>query len=195
MYSLNYNLSYALSEYGKAIDNYSSFFTILIAMAVLGVVLIANLESGSNNLKITVVVATLSVFFTLYYFGLDLVNHFSSALNGNFMNNICFYYINALFSLIVIGAVFSVSNINYGAKFTLVLCYLAILGNLVFSLFISYSINADTFITLGNIAPMILVGNVISFIAYIVLGVCFAVETICKQFGKKEYMLYRGENK
>lgn len=193
MYSLNYSLSYAIDEYFKAIDNYPTFYTILIAMAVLGVVFIANLESGWNNLKITVAIETLCVFFTLYYFGLDLVNHFDSALNGDFLNNICFYFINANLSLIIIGSVFSGTTIDYTSKFILTLCYLLILTNLIFALFISYSLNENIFITLGNIAPMILVGNIISIVSYIVLIICSTVNGIRKQYGKKEYMLYRGE--
>ena len=193
MYSLNYSLSYALDQYGETINNYPTYYTILIAMAVLGVVFIANIESGSNNFKITLAIETLCVFFTLYYFGLDLVNHFDSALDGNFMNNICFYFLNANISLAIIGSVFSGSTISYTSKFILIISYLLILANLVFALFISYSINADILITLGNIAPMILVGNVISMASYIVLIVILCVNAIRKQYGNKEYILYRGE--
>ena len=191
MYNLNYSLSYALDQYGKSISDHSSFFTIVIAMIVLGIVLFANLEAGWNNLKITVAIETLCMFFTIYYFGLDLVNHFDSALNGDFLNNICFFFLNANVSLIIIGSVFSSSTMEYIGKAILSICYVIILGNLTFALFITYSINQNIFITLGNIAPMILVGNVISIIAYIILIILLCTNKLCKEYDKKKHLLYR----
>lgn len=190
MYNLNYSLSHALNEYGKLIDNYSSFFTIVIAMIVLGIVFFANAESGWNNLKITIVIEVLCMFFTIYYFGLDIVNHFDSALNGDFLNNICFFFLNANVSLIIIGSVFSSSSLEFISKVILSILYVIILGNLIFALFITYSIGQDIFITLGNIAPMILVGNVISIVAYAILILLLVTNRFCKQLDKKKHLLY-----
>ena len=190
MYNIGYSLSYALDLYGKSINDHASFFTILIAMAILGVVFFANLEAGWNNFKITVAIETLCVFFTLYYFGLDLVNHFDTALNGQFINNICFFFLNANLSLIIIGSVFSTSTIRYASKVILALCYLIILGNLIFALFISYSLNQNIFITLGNIAPMIIVGNYISIASYIILIILLCINKYCKLYDKKSHLLY-----
>ena len=190
MYNLNYSLNYALNEYGKSISDYSSFFTIVLAMIVLAIVFFANAEAGWNNLKITVVIETLCMFFTIYYFGLDIVNHFDSALNGNFINNICFFFINANVSLIIIGSVFSTATIEYISKILLSILYVIILGNLTFALFITYSLGQDIFITLGNIAPMIIVGNVISIISYIILIILLVSNKICKQYANKKHKLY-----
>ena len=191
MYSLNYNLSYAIDNYFEAIVKYPAFYTIIIAMAVLGVVFIANLAAGSNNLKITVAIETICVFLTLYHFGLDLVNHLDSSLNENFLNNICFYFLNANFSLILIGAAFSSSMLEYASKFILSICYLLILANLLFALYISYVIDETLFITLGNIFPMVLVGNIISIGSYIVFIIVMCTNKLSKQYAKKEHLLYR----
>ena len=191
MYNINYSLNSALDLYGKCINDYPSFFTILIAMAVLGVVFFANLESGWNNFKLTVIIETACVFFTLYYFGLDIVNHFDTALNGNFMNNICFFFINTNIALIILGSVFSTSSIEYISKAILMIFYILLLGNLIFALFITYTLNQEIFITLGNIAPMIIIGNFIAVASYIILIILLCSNRVCKQFANKSHLLYR----
>ena len=191
MYSINYHLNNAYDQYFEMIHDYPVFYTILIAMAILGVVFIANLESGSNNFKVTLAIEVLCVFFTLYHFGLDLFNHLDSSLNSNFLNNICFFFINANVCLAIVGSVFSASDMDYAFKFILSICYLLVLANLIFALYISYAINAEIFITVGNIAPMILIGNVLAIGVYIVLAILLCTDRIRKQYAKKEHMLYR----
>ena len=150
MYSLGYNLKEAIDLYGKSINNYSSFFTILAAMIILLAIFISNL-SNRNNTVITIIIETICVFLTLYHFGLEIVNHLDSCLNRDFLNNICLYFVSTNITLIILGSVFSGLYLDYRSRLILSIIYVVILGNLLFSLFVSYVINESLFITLGNI--------------------------------------------
>lgn len=190
MYSLGYHLKDAIELYGKSIGQYSSFFTILVAMIILAIVFVSNL-SNRNNTMLTIIIEIICIFLTLYHFGFEIVNHLDSCLNSDFLNNICLYFVNTNIILIVLGSVFSGLYLDYKSRFILLIFYVIILGNLLFSLFISYVIDETLFITLGNIAPMILIGNILAIAAYLTLFIVVCTNKLCKYYVDKKHLLYR----
>ena len=190
MYSLGYSLNEAIKLYGESIKEYSAFFTILAVMIVLAVVFISNLSS-KNNVMITIIIEIVCMFLTLYHFGIEPINHIDSCFNQDFLNNICLYLVNTNFLLILLGSVFSGSFLSYNCRLILSFFYVVILGNFLFSLFITYVVDEALFITLGNIAPMILIGNIIAIPAYITLVVLTCIDKFCKHYVDPNRLVYR----
>lgn len=189
MFSLNYSLSESLNYYLELIKDYDIFYILSLAMVILGFILIFNINHRNNTI-ITIGLNMLAIFLIFNRFGFKLLNHLDSCLNQSFLHNICFYYINTILALIIAACYFNNSKVNYGSKVILIMLYLLMFLNLSFALYISYTINLDIFIVLGNIYPMILIGNLIAMFLYLYVIVLSIILKSSKYYDKKKHLLY-----
>lgn len=190
MYSLGYTFREAIDLYFKTISNYHSFYTILLAIVILGFVLIANMN-GKNNIVVTTILNVISMFLIFYYFGFEIIDNLDSCFNHDFLNNICLYFVNSIIALIAASITITSLRIDYTSRFVLMVMYCLLLGNLLYSLYITYTINANLLVTLGNIAPMIHVGNLLSFMIYIYIIIVNIVAKLSKYYDNKKHLLYK----
>lgn len=189
MFSLNYSLSESLNYYLELIKDYDIFYVLGLAMIILGFLLIFNINNR-NNAIITIGLNMLAVFLIFNRFKLTLLNNLDSCLNESFLHNICFYYINTIFALIISSVYFNNSKVSYSSKVVLIMVYLLMFLNLSFALYISYTINVDIFIVLGNTYPMILIGNLIAMFLYLYVIILSIILRYSKYYDKKKHLLY-----
>ena len=190
MYNIDYNIGECFNFYGKLIGEYPIFNLILMSMIVLGIVMIMNIKND-NNLMLTILFNIVSVALTFYYFKLEIINHLDTCLDQGLIGNICFYFINTNIALFVISAWLTSKCDNYAFKFTLIILYLGLLLNIYFALYVTYSMNQIILITLGNIYPMIIIGNLASFGVYLYLILMYLAERYRKYYDKKKHLLYK----
>ena len=167
MFSLNYGFSDCINEYIKLITSYSMFGIIAISMVCLGIIMIMNVNSNSNNLVLAMLFNAICLILTFYKFEFEIIDHLDSIFEQNIMHNICFYFVNTLIALFILTFWFSAKHIISSCKFTMIIMYILILFNLLFALYISYVVDADLFVSLGNIYPMIFLGNIAAVGSYI----------------------------
>ena len=168
MYQLEYSLSEALSDYLQLISNYPAFYYVLLATVIFGVLIYINLD-----LKISFYITLLSSIaltcLTFYFRGLEMFNHLDSIFTWYFYQNIYFYYWNMIIAFIVMHTVLNSSKQTKCTKVIILPTYVILLTNLIFSFYITGSMRNMYLLVLGNISPMIAVGNLIALIMYIYL--------------------------
>ena len=191
MFSLNYGFSDCINEYIKLITSYSMFGIIAISMVCLGIIMIMNVNSNSNNLVLAMLFNAICLILTFYKFEFEIIDHLDSIFEQNIMHNICFYFVNTLIALFILTFWFSAKHIISSCKFTMIIMYILILFNLLFALYISYVVDADLFVSLGNIYPMIFLGNIAAVGSYIYMLILYFVERYSKYYSKKEHLLYK----
>lgn len=190
MYNLNNSFSECINYYLKLISHYS-FFGILVLIAVaLAFIMIINV-SNNNNFTLTIIFNCICMFLIFYKFGLDIINNLDSCIEQGFMQNICFYFINTIICLFVFSFWCTTKHFLAACKITMILLYILILLNMSFALYVTYSIDGDMLITLGNIFPMILIGNILALGSYIYMIVLYFVERYNKYYIKKKHLLYK----
>lgn len=189
MYSLDYGLTNSVNYYVELVKDYDIFTTLLFAFLILGFLMFFNINDKNNSI-LTILLNMLFIFLIFYCFGLEILNHLDSALNLDFMHNICFYYVNTIFAMLLSSFKFTGLKTSYGAKSILIILYLLILLNLSFALYISFNLNGDMFIILGNTYPMILVGNLLAILLYIYYTILIVAEKSSKYYDNKKHLLY-----
>ena len=186
MFNINASIGECISEYGRLISNYS-----MGGILVVCIIMLFNMDDNSNNLILTMLFNSISLILVFYKYGFDIINYLDSAFNQGFINNICFYFVNTLIALFVMSFWVSAKHIIGACKFTMIIMYVALLFNLLFALYISYAINTDLFISLGNIYPMIILGNLAALLSYAYMIILYFIERYCKYSNKKQHLLYK----
>ena len=159
--NLNYNVGRIIKELFNCFD-YTIMKYLIIASFLLFIVLCINKRISKY---IVWIISLIFVLFILFYYHKYL---FSVDIFRFFNHNIYFYFMNTIIYLICI-CVFYKSNKNI--IFNVIYCLNFVF--IFFSLFMTHYMHNNSLFVLGNIYPMIVIGNYIyfGFYIYIVLYV------------------------
>ena len=130
---------------------YNIFIAIIISSIIFTIVLIINKDRKFKNYIIGIINVILIAIIIYYYFNDIISFNFESPIN-----NIYFYFFNSII-------------------------YLVSLINILFSLFMTYYLENNTLIVMGNIIPMIKFGNIIYIVYYVYVIACLI----------KKYKIYK----
>lgn len=171
----DYTLAEIFSNYQNLISNYPIIIYIVAAALLFGIIVLVNIPSSTAyGLTLT---AWMGSFIGIFVFRkIDMINEITSIFNIHFYENIFFYYWNAIVGLLLMHMVIHNTKKTYLTKFITMIFYCLSISNLIFSLYISYVVGNDLLMVVGNIAPMIVVGNIIIFIFYLYLFIYKVVE-------------------
>lgn len=155
--SLNYNFIETLKLLLISFK-YEIMISLIIGISIFIFLLILNKEKKIINYIISVINILIIIIISIYYID-DIVSFKFS----NPINNIYFYFFNSIIYLI------TMCIINFKTKYKKInyTIYGISLINILFSLFITYYLNNQTIIVIGNIYPMIKFGNIIYLGYYI----------------------------
>lgn len=157
--SLNYNFIDTLKLLLVSLK-YEVFIAIIISMIIFTVLLILNKDNKKTNYIVCIINLILIILISIYYIKDIITCNFSNPLN-----NIYFYFLNIIIYLIIMSiTVFKTKykKVNY-------IIYGIGLINILFSIFMTYYLNNNTILVIGNIYPMIKFGNIIMLIYYLLI--------------------------
>ena len=157
--SLNYNIIDTLKLLKNAFK-YNIFYSIIISCILLVILLILNKDKKLTNYIVTGINIILISIICYYYISSIMTFKFN-----NFVNNMYFYFFNSIIYLIIM------TIINFKTKYKKInyIFYGISLINILYSLFMTHYLGNIPLIVIGNIFPMIKIGNIIYFIYYILL--------------------------
>lgn len=157
--SLNYNVIETFKLLGNAFK-YPIFYSIIIVSILLVIILILNKDKKIT--KYIVCTINLVLISLICYFYLNQIFSFKFTRP---INNLYFYFFNSVVYLILMPI------INFKTKYTKInyIIYGLVLINLLYSLFMTHYLSNINLIVIGNIYPMIKIGNIIYFIYYMFL--------------------------
>ncbi len=161
--SLNYNFIDTLKLLLSSLK-YEIMIAIIISIIIIVLLLILNKDNKKTNYIVSIINFILIINISIFYIK-DIVK-----LNfNNPTNNIYFYFFNSIIYLIIM------SLINFKTEYKKInyIIYGMSLINLLFSFFMTYYLNNNTLIVIGNIYPMIKFGNIIYIGYYIFLSIIF----------------------
>lgn len=157
------SLNYSIIETIKLLKNafkYNIFYSIIVSCILFVIILILNKDKkiiryivlGLNIILITLI--------SYYYIKSILTFKFNNPIN-----NMYFYFFNSIIYLVIMAI------LNFKIKYKKInyIFYGLILINLLFSLFMTHYLNNIEIIVIGNIFPMIKIGNIIYFVYYIIM--------------------------
>ena len=144
--------------------NNKIIWIIFICCLVLGFIIYLNRNSKIINYIISIINLLIIILIVYYYHNYIL----SNLVFKHFDKNIYFYFLNSIIYLLLFNIYF------YKKKSFIVIHYLLCLSFIIFSLFMTNYLNNVHLIIIVNIYPMIVYGNYLYFIFYIILFVkCF----------------------
>ena len=157
--SLNYNILDTFKLLLNAFK-YNVFISIIISSILFVIVLILNKNKKIINYVVLVLNIILIILICYFYIGSIIKFKFSNPIN-----NMYFYFFNSIIFLIIMCIInfkTKYKNINY-------IFYGLSLINLLYTLFMTHYLNNIQIIVIGNIFPMIKIGNIIYFIYYVII--------------------------
>lgn len=170
MYEVHFSLTEALENYQQLISDYSVFLYIFLAMTVFGILLWINRKS-STTFYMTLGFFLLVVVMSFYFRRLEMFQHLDTLFSRYFYKNLYFYYWNMFVAFFVIHKSISSKRLTELTKFLSILFFIGLSANILFQYYISDVVGGDYLLTLGNTAPMIIIGNLTSFLLYLYLVV------------------------
>jgi hypothetical protein len=164
--SLNYNFIDTLKLLLNSLK-YGVMIAIIISMLIMVILLILNKDNKKTNYIISTINLILIIIICIYY-----IKDIFSFKFSNPINNIYFYFFNSIIYLIVM------SLVTYKIKYKKVnyIIYGISLINILFSLFMTHYLSNQTLIVIGNIYPMIKLGNII-YVGYYIFIVIICIKT------------------
>ena len=168
--SLNYNVIETFKLLGNAFK-YPIFYSIIIVSILLVIILILNKDKKIIKYIVCTINLVLISLICCFYINQIFSFKFTSPIN-----NLYFYFFNSVIYLIlmpIINFKTRCIKINY-------IIYGLVLINLLYSLFMTHYLNNINLIVIGNIYPMIKIGNIIYFIYYVLL-IIVLVRFLCKK--------------
>ena len=156
MLNLNYSIAKIVSLF------FNSFsYPIMTVLIICSIILFVILKTNNQYSKyIMLIINIILILMICYYYHQDI---FTSQLFHYVSHNI--YFVNNLLFLIIMSIVpFTIKN-----HIIIKIIYCIELWLLSFSLFMTSYLNNNTLLVIGNIYPMIVIGNYILFIFYFYL--------------------------
>ena len=161
--SLDYNMLETLNLL-KIVFKYNIFYSIILTSILLVVILIINRNKKFTKYIVFGINIVLIILINYYYLEEILTFKFHKPIN-----NIYFYFFNSVIYLIIM----SIINFKNKYKHINYIFYGLIFINLLYSLFMTHYLNNINLIVIGNIYPMIKIGNIIYIIYYTLVIICF----------------------
>lgn len=157
--SLNYNIIDTFKLLINAFK-YNIFYSIIIGSILFVIILILNKDKKIIKYIILGLNIILITLISYYYIKSILTFKFSNPIN-----NMYFYFFNSIIYLIIM------TILNFKTKYKKInyIFYGLVLINLLYSLFMTHYLSNVEIIVIGNIFPMIKIGNIIYLIYYIVM--------------------------
>jgi len=164
--SLNYNIIDTFNLLSDAFK-YDIFIAIIISSILFVTLLILNKDKKIINYIILGINILLVIIISCYYIKSIITFKFSNPIN-----NMYFYFFNSIIYLVIMTIV------NFKTKYKKInyIFYGLVLINLLYSLFMTHYLSNIELIVIGNIFPMIKIGNIIYFIYYIFLIIKYIKE-------------------
>lgn len=185
---LDYTLEEAINLYQTLMFDYRFIYYILAATVVYGLIIFVNLNTKQAFI-ITFFTFVFSLLATFYFRGLDLIEHIDTIFNLHFYQNIFFYYWNVIIGILIMHIFINSSKTSTATKFIMLISLVLTLSNLIYSFYISNIVYNDFTLVVGNIAPIVIVGNIILFITYLYLIILKVVEFCSKKKTKNNDFL------
>lgn len=164
----DFTLSESIANYLKLLSDYPIFYYILGISIVLSLMVMLTLPS-KRAFTITLITVIAIIIFTFYYRGLDMFNQITSIFNRHFYQNIFFYYWNTIIGLLLIHISIHEPSRDKVFKFIMSIFYFLILTHCLYSFYITNIVGNNLTLVVGNISPIIVIGNIILFVMYIYL--------------------------
>ncbi len=180
MYEVHFSLAEALESYQQLISDYSVFLSIFLAMIIFGFLLWINRKS-SATFYMTLGFLLLIIVMDFYFRGWEMFYHFDSFFSRYFYKNLYFYYWNMILSFFIMHRVISSNKMTNVTKVITIFLFTVLSMNHLFQYYISDTVGGNYLLVLGNTAPMIIVGNLISFLLYLYLIVFMVVSFVKKK--------------
>lgn len=171
----DYTLLEIIKNYQSLISNYPIIVYIVVASLVLAVLVLINANSPTAY-KLTFVSLIAAVIGIFVFRKMDMFNQITSVFNINFYRNIFFYYWNVIVGLLLMHMTIHNTKKTHLTKFIAMMFFSLSISNLIFSLYMSHIVGNELIMVIGNIAPMIVVGNILIFIFYLYLFIYKVVE-------------------
>ncbi len=179
MYEIHYSLAEALENYQQLISDYSVFLYILLAFSVYGVLIWIN-RKEKTSFYLTFGSLLLLIIMTFYFRRLELVNYITTFFNSRFYQNLYFFHWNMIFCFLLMHIQISSKKITEMTRFIVILFYIVLAANVSFQLYMSEVVGNSSIMVVGNTGPMIIVGNLISFLLYLYL-ILFCIVSYIKE--------------
>lgn len=164
--SLNYSFIETLKLLFDSLK-YEMMICLIIGISIFVFLLIFNKDNKNTKYIIRIINILIIIIISIYYIKGVISFKFSNPIN-----NIYFYFLNSIIYLITM----CITNIKY--KKTNYIIYGICLINILFSLFMTYYLNNQTLIVIGNIYPMIKFGNIIYILYYIILIIIIIIKRL-----------------
>ena len=156
--SLNYGILKTLKMLAQAFQ-YDIFKAIIVSVLIF-VILIIKSNNKIYKYIITLINIIILILINYYYY-----SGFKSFKFSNPINNIYFYFFNTcIFLILYTVQIYFKKNIKI-----YIIIYGIILINISFSLFMTHYLNNTLILVIGNIYPMIKIGNIAIILYYIFL--------------------------
>ena len=152
---LDYSIIETLNLLISSILEHTMMWIIIVCSLIYGFILHINSRVSKY---LILIVNLLLIFLILYYYHNYL---FSKLIFIHFNHNIFFYFLSSIIYLITVCILLTKEKKIY------IIHYIFILILLLYSLFITHLVHNIPLITIGNIYPMIVIGNYLYFGYYI----------------------------
>lgn len=176
---VDYSLAEVITQYKALLVNYPIIYYILGALVVFGLIILVNLNT-KTSFSMTLISLVITIISIFYFRGIDMINHIDTIISSHFYQNIFFYYWNIIIGVLVMHIILNSKNSNTGTKFITLIFYILTLANLIYSFYITNVVGNNYTLVVGNINPIIVLGNILLFILYLYLIILKIVEA-CKK--------------
>lgn len=174
MYDVTYSLTEALESYQQLISDYSVFLFIFLAFSVFGFLLWIN-RKEKITFYFTLGYFFLLVIMTIYFRRFELFHYFNTIFTGNFFKNLYFYHWNMVFCFLLLHIEISSKRVTELARLIAIIFFVILATNSSFQFYMSEYVGNSRIMVLGNTGPMIIVGNILSFLLYLYFIVFYVV--------------------
>ncbi len=188
MYTFHYNLQECLQEYLHLINRYNIFPFIVVSILVLGILIIINRDNRKADIIFTIINLIL-IIMLIFIYGKDTITNLDTFVKGNISHNMYFYFFNTFISIILCDRFLTTSRTDNSIKISITIWYVLLIINWLFTLYIAHSISFHSILIIGNIYPMVLIGNIISILLYIFIIIYCIVNILYKYYNHKKHLL------
>lgn len=175
---VDYSIQEAITYFKTLMFDYPIIYYILGAAIVFGIIIFININTR-NAFIMTFMVEILALIAIFYYRGLDLIGHIDTIFNIHFYQNIFFYYWNVAIGLLIMHFVLNGKS-DKVTKLVILIPYILTITNLIYSFYISNIVGNNYTLVVGNISPIVILGNALLFITYLYL-IIFKIVEACKK--------------
>ena len=158
---LNYDIKKIFNLFIDIFKDYKIIYIFILCSIIFGIILFINKENKKSKYLIFTINIIL-IGFIIYFYNINLFSN----IFIHFNHNIYFYFLNTIIYLIII--IISFFKLNNFKKIIIPFYSISLIF-LLFSLFMTSYLKNIHLIVIGNIFPMIVFGNYLYFIFYIII--------------------------